>query len=346
VSLEEVSSGWRAALDVAEKALRAASFDLSAEEVRDRRRRLAAERARTAYLLRGLASDKGLDDPFLSLMIPRSELKRALGLAPGVEACVFDLEGVLIPSAAVHAAAWAETFDEFIWAHIERTGGRFALAPFDPRTDYPLHIHGKTRLEGVRAFLASRGISLPAGSPADSPDAETVHGFANRKNRALLRRLDEQGVTAYEGTKRYLELVREVGVRCGVVSASANTRMILERAGLLPLIESYVDGNVIVAEDLRPEPEPDMLLASCRQLGVDPQHAAAFETSCTGVEAARACGFALVVGIGQAAQEHALRASGADVVVNGLAELVERDRPAGASAVGRRARRDAGPVTS
>ena len=318
-----MSSGWRAALDVAEKALRAASFDLSPEEVRDRRRRLTEERARTAHVLHGLAGDKGLDDPFLSLMIPRSELKRVLGLAPGIEACVFDLEGVLIASASVHAAAWAETFDEFIWARIERTGGRFALAPFDPRIDYPLHIHGRTRLEGVRAFLASRGISLPAGSPEDTPDAETVHGLASRKNQALLRRLDEQGVTAYEGTKRYLELVREVGVRCGVVSASANTRMILERAGLLPLIESYVDGNVIVAQDLRPEPAPDMLLAACRQLGVEPQHAAAFETSCAGVEAARACGFGLVVGIGPTAQEDALRARGADVIVAGLTGLVE-----------------------
>ena len=332
VRLEDVSSGWRGAFDAAEGALWTARYDLSPQELRARRSRLTEERASTARLLDGLAREKGISDPFLSLMIPRSQLKRLIGLPSVVTACVFNLDGVLIGSAAVHAAAWAETFDEFIWARIERTGGRFA--PFNPRTDYRLHIHGKPRLEGVRAFLASRGISLPEGDPEDTPGSETVHGLANRKNQALLRRLDAQGVTALAGSPRYLEIAREVGVRCAVVSASANTQTILERAGLASLIDGYVDGNTIIAEQLRSKPAPDTLLAACRLLGVDPHHAAAFVTSPAGVTAARAGGFSLVIGVDETEQADVLgaRAQGADLVIAGLTDLVDRNLGAGAVA--------------
>lgn len=235
---------------------------------------------------------------------------------------MFNLDGVLIGSAALHVAAWAETFDEFISARIERTGGQFA--PFNPLGDYPSHIHGKPRLEGVRAFLASRGISLPAGDPGDPPGTETVHGLANRKSAALTRRLDEQGVTAFQGSRRYLEAARDAGVHRAVVSASANTQTILDRAGLADLIEDCVDGNTMLAERLRGRPAPDTLLAACRQLGVEPERAAVFETSPAGVAAARAGGFGLVVGVDRTGRAEVLRAAGADLVVTGLTELLER----------------------
>src|SRR5207248_6856013 len=140
----------------------------------------------------------------------------------------------------------------------------------------------------------SRGISLPEGDAGDAPGIETVHGLASRKHEALLRRLDERGVTAFAGSRRYLETAREAGVHRAVVSASANTRTILERAGLAELIEDCVDGDAMIAEGLRPRPAPDTLLAACRQLGAAPGRTAVFETGPAGVEAARAGGFGLV----------------------------------------------------
>ncbi len=173
------------------------------------------------------------------------------------------------------------------------------------------------------ASLPAVASACPEGDPEDTPGAETVHGLANRKNQALLRHLDEHGVTAFEGSRRYLEIAREVGLHCAVVSASANTQTILERAGLAALIERCVDGNTIAAERLRSKPAPDTLLAACRQLGVEPQHAAAFETSSAGVAAARNGAFGHIVGVGPAALADELRAQGADPVVAGLAELVD-----------------------
>jgi len=319
VSLDSISTLWWSAFDAAEAALQNADHDLTAEELRDQRSRLASERDSVVHLLDEIARTRHVAGRFAHLLIPRASLHHLLGLAPGVTACVFDLEGVLIGSASLHAQAWAETFDGLIQERIERTGGRFA--PFNVRTDYWSHIHGKPRLEGVRAFLASRGISLPEGSPADPAGAETVQGLANRKRDVLARRLDEQGVKAYEGSRRYLEAAREGGIHRAVVSASANTQTILERAGLDGLVEQSVDGNTILAERLRPLPEPDLLLAACRELGVAPEHAAVFETSPEGIAAARAAGFRQVIGVGQ---EAALRAAGADLVIAGIADLLDR----------------------
>jgi HAD superfamily hydrolase (TIGR01509 family) len=238
---------------------------------------------------------------------------------------VFNLDGVLIGSAALHAAARTTTFDEFIWARVERTGGSFV--PFDPHTEYQKYMHGKPRHEGVRTFLASRGISLPDGDSQDPPGTETVNGLANRKKEVLLRRIDEQGVSAFQGSRRYLETARAAGLHCAVVSASANTGTILECAGLAPLIEQSVDGNTIVAKRLPAKPAPDILLAACRMLGVSPQKAATFETTPAGVAAARAGGFALVIGVEPGGHAQPLRAQGADLVVTGLAEVLERNLP-------------------
>jgi beta-phosphoglucomutase family hydrolase len=254
-------------------------------------------------------------------LTPRRDAKRLLGLPAHLEACVFNLDGVLIESATLHAAAWQRTFDEFIWERIERTKGQFP--PFDPRADYARYLHGRPRLDGVRAFLASRGISLAEGAADDRPGLETVHGLANRKNEVLRRRIEEGGVNAYEGSLTYLRTVLDAGVHTAVVSASANTARILERAGLAPFIERSVDGNAMVANRLRAKPEPDTLLRACDELGVAPDHAAAFETTRAGVEAARAARFAVVIGIDQFGQEAALRAAGASPVVPGLAEILD-----------------------
>jgi len=320
ISVEGLCDGWRAALDAADNALLAARESLPPDELRSRRLALAKERKSTIDLLKAIARARGESARYLHLL-PSGEAKRLLGLPAAVEACVFNLDGVLIGSATLHAAAWTTTFDEFIHRRVDRTRGQFA--PFEPRTDYARYLHGTPRLAGVRAFLASRGISLPEGEPSDAAGAETVHGLANRKNQVLRRRLDEGGVTAYEGSRVYLETAREAGIRTAVVSASANTAMILDRCGLAPLIERYVDGNAMTTQDLRPKPSPDALHAVCALLDVPPAHAAAFETTAAGVVAARAAGFAAVLGIDQFDQAQALRAAGATPVVPGLAEILD-----------------------
>jgi len=323
ITFDALAARWRAGFHAAGAALAAAGGgSLPPEEVHARAVRLAAEVGPTEELLKALARDWQTSTRFVHLLVSPAEARRALGLPPSVTACVFNLDGVLIGSAAIHAAAWTETFDEFISNRVERTGGRFI--PFNPRVDYPELIHGRPRLDGVRGFLASRGIRLPEGDPGDTPGAETVHGLANRKNRALLQRLDEHGVTAYEGSRSYLELAHEAGVHCAVVSASANTGTILERSGLADLIEERVDGNTMRTERLRVKPAPDTLLAACRKLGVEPRRAAAFETTRAGVAAGRAAGFDLIVGVDGGDNADGLRAEGADFVITGVGELMER----------------------
>jgi beta-phosphoglucomutase family hydrolase len=327
MSLDTLAAHWRTALDVAADALHAASrcrtdLGFAEQELAARRGQLARERDATARLLALVAHDERLQ-LHRSLSAPRTTA-RMLGLPAGVLACVFDLDGVLTGSAAIHAAAWSDAFEEFLSLRLERTGERFAAyRPFNPRTDYSQHIHGKPRLDGAHAFLASRGIRLPEGHVDDPPGAETVHGLANRKSEALARRLDREGVEAYADTRQYLEAAREAGLRLAVVSASANTGSILERAGLAALITERVDGNTIRGEHLRSKPAPDTLLAACRQLGVPPRRAAVFETTSAGIVAGRAAGFGFVIGVDRPDLAGGLDAGGADVAVPGLAALLD-----------------------
>jgi beta-phosphoglucomutase-like phosphatase (HAD superfamily) len=244
---------------------------------------------------------------------------------------VFTLEGVLVGSAAVHAATWRQTFDEFLAGRGERTHGRFdpdtgRLEPFDPQREYLEHLHGKPRLEGVRAFLASRGIRLPEGEPADQSGEETVHGLANRKTELFERLLDQRRLDSYAGARRYLELVRDAGIRCAIVSASAHTDAILERAGLAALVDARVDAGVIADEGLAARVAPDRLLAACRHLGLTPGQAALFETTTTGIAAGRAVGFHLIIAVDRSEQRShadALHSEGADRIVSDLAQLLE-----------------------
>jgi len=308
------------ALNTAQDAVQAAGMYLPPAQ--NLRRRLVEERDRTARLLDEVAHEHQLR--LVNRVAAPRPSTRMLGLPSEITACVFELEGVLTASAAVHAAAWAETFEDLLLLRSERAGERFGpFAPFNPRTDYRAFIQGRPRLEGVRTFLASRGLRLPEGSPADPASATTVHGIAKRKNEALLRLLATRHIDAYEGSRNYLEAVRDAGLRSAVVSASANTQTILEDAGLARFVDERVDGNVIVAEHLRAWPAPDVLLAACRRLGVQPQYAAVFETEAVGVAAGRAGGFDRVVAVERHGGGEALRQEGADLVVADLRELLD-----------------------
>jgi beta-phosphoglucomutase family hydrolase len=243
-----------------------------------------------------------------------------LGLPDSVRACLFDLDGVLTKTATVHAAAWMQMFDEYLRERAERTGQEFV--PFDATSDYGEYVDGKPRPDGVRSFLASRGIELPEGEPDDPPDAETVRGLGNRKNELVLKLIHEQGVEAYEGSVRYLQAVREAGLHRAVVSSSANCRDVLVAAGIEEFFEARIDGVVAEREHLKGKPAPDTFLAGARALGVEPAEAAVFEDALAGVAAGHAGGFAVVVGVDRLDHADALREHGATIVVEDLSELL------------------------
>ncbi|MGS2615556.1 beta-phosphoglucomutase family hydrolase [Micromonospora sp. LZ34] len=249
-----------------------------------------------------------------------------LGLPAHVTACLFDLDGVLTQTARVHNAAWKATFDEFLRQRAAVTGEPFR--PFDPGPDYNRYVDGRPRADGVRGFLASRGVVLPEGVPDDPPEAETVNGVGNRKNVRLLQELRTNGVDVYPGSVTYLQAAVAAGLRRAVVTASANGREVVAAAGLEPLLEARVDGLVARAQGLRGKPHPDTFLAGAKLLGVDPAHAAVFEDALAGVAAGRAGGFGFVVGVDRVGQADELRAHGADIVVGDLAELLDEGRSA------------------
>jgi beta-phosphoglucomutase family hydrolase len=243
-----------------------------------------------------------------------------LGLPDGVTACLFDLDGVLTQTAKVHAAAWKEMFDAYLHQRAQRSGEPFR--EFDAVADYDAYVDGKPRYDGVRSFLASRGIELPQGTPDDPPGAETVDGLGNRKNELVLKLIHDQGVQAYEGSVRYVRAARDAGFPRAVVSSSANCRDVLRAAAIEDLFDAVIDGVVAAQEGLGGKPAPDTFLAGARALGVQPREGAVFEDALAGVQAGRAGGFGFVVGVDRVGQRDALLAHGADIVVEDLAELL------------------------
>ncbi len=244
-----------------------------------------------------------------------------LGLPVGIVACLFDLDGVLTNTAAVHNEAWTDVFNGYLDERAQRTGDPFV--PFDPKADYTTYVDGRARTDGVRDFLASRGIHLPEGHPDDPPGKETVNGVGNLKNERLLRRIEKDGVEVFEGSRRYLEAAREAGLRRVVVSSSANTETVLNVTGLAAYVEGRIDGVTLREQPgLRGKPAPDTFVAAARCVGAEPARAAVFEDALAGVEAGRAGKFGFVVGVDRVGQRDALLERGADVVVADLAELL------------------------
>ena len=236
------------------------------------------------------------------------------------EAAVFDLDGVITLTARVHAAAWKELFDGYLRERARRRGEPFR--PFDAEGDYRAHVDGRPRYDGVRAFLASRGIALPEGAPDDPPEAETVAGLGNRKNAIFLAALRRMGAEVDGEAVRFVRALRERGVRVGVASSSRNCREILERAGLADLFQARVDGVESARLGLRGKPRPDIFLRCLELLGGrDPARAMVVEDAVSGVEAGRAGGFGLVLGIDRGGSGAALRGHGADHVVRGFGEV-------------------------
>jgi beta-phosphoglucomutase family hydrolase len=239
----------------------------------------------------------------------------SFGLPDTIRACLFDLDGVLTRTATVHMAAWKRTFDGFLRSR-EPGGAEFT------QLDYNRYVDGKPRADGVRDFLASRGIRLPEGSAGDPPDAATVQGIASRKNELVLAELQEHGVEVYPGSVAYLRAVKAAGLATAVVTASANGEQVIAAAGFADLIDVRIDGVVAAREGLRGKPHPDTFLAAARALQVEPPAAAVFEDALSGVAAGRAGGFGYVVGVDRVGHADELAAQGADIVVRDLAELL------------------------
>ncbi|MGP3918551.1 HAD family hydrolase [Nonomuraea sp. 10N515B] len=241
-----------------------------------------------------------------------------------IRAVVFDTDGVVTDTARVHAAAWKHVFDGFL-----RSRGS---APFDVRADYLAYVDGRPRLDGVRTFLASRGISLPEGGPGDEPDTPTVHGLGRAKDALFVAEIDKHGVAAYPSTVALLHELRHRGCRTAVVSASRHCRAVVSSAGLLHLFDVLVDGADAARLGLPGKPDPALFLEAARRLELPPAGVAVVEDALPGVEAGRRGGFGLVVAVDRGgSRAAAMRAAGADAVVDDLADV----RVAGRVPVGR-----------
>jgi HAD superfamily hydrolase (TIGR01509 family) len=220
----------------------------------------------------------------------------------------------------VHAAAWKKTFDQFLRHRSEQRGEPFV--PFEIDPDYKVYVDGKPRSDGITSFLKSRGIELPRGEASDPPAAETVYGIGNQKSDLVLAVLESDGVEAYEGSVALVKLLRREGFKTAVVSSSNNCREVLQAAGIEDLFDVRVDGVVAKRLNLPGKPAPDTFLEAARELGIEPSRSVVVEDAIAGVQAGRAGGFALVIGVDRHDEATALRDNGADIVVSDVGELL------------------------
>lgn len=249
---------------------------------------------------------------------PPSPPPRAHQFEAAYEAVLFDMDGVVTDTATIHAAAWQRLFDEVL--QDPRAHGA-DLRPFDPVEDYRLYVDGRSREDGVAAFLAARGIELQPGRLGDSPQEWSIAGLAERKNDLFLAELGTRGLRSYPGTTDLLGRLRAGGIPVGLVTASRNAHRMLAEAGLAGMFDVVVDGEIAAEQHLPGKPDPAMFLEAARRLGVQPQSTAVVEDAISGVQAAHEGGFGLVVGIAREGRRDALEANGADVVLNDVSEL-------------------------
>jgi beta-phosphoglucomutase family hydrolase len=232
-----------------------------------------------------------------------------------LDAVLFDMDGVVTRTATLHAAAWKQVFDDFLRARSSST------PLFDPESDYLTYVDGKPRYDGVASFLESRGISLSYGNPDDPPDRESICGIGNRKDAIFEPLISPGKVEVFESTVQLIWALRETGLKTGVFSASRHAEQVLAAAGALSLFDAKVDGVDAAALGLPGKPHPATLLELAGRLEVRPERAAVVEDAIAGVQAARAGGFALVIGVNRAGREGLLLASGADYEVSDLSAV-------------------------
>jgi beta-phosphoglucomutase family hydrolase len=230
------------------------------------------------------------------------------------DAAIFDMDGVITDTAAVHEAAWKAMFDGFL----SESG-----APFTPfsRRDYRSYVDGRPRYEGVATFLSSRAIELAFGSPADSPDSKTICGLGNRKDRAFNAIVESEGVRVFESTLALIAALRQNGIKIGVATSSKNGALVLGKAGISDLFETRVDGVVSAELGLQGKPAPDIFAVACENLGATRHRAIVIEDAISGVQAGARGRFGLTLGIARENNGEELKRQGADLVVGDLAEI-------------------------
>jgi alpha,alpha-trehalase len=241
-------------------------------------------------------------------------------VAGSIDAVIFDTDGVITKTAAVHMAAWKRLFDDELQARAEPGED---IAPFTD-DDYRRYVDGKARYDGVADFLASRGIELPRGEPADAPGRDTVCALGNLKNGYFLDEVDRLGVEPFMGTVRFVERLHDHGVRTAVISASKNCAQILAAAGVDHLFEVRVDGTHAEELGLPGKPDPAVFIEAASRLGVPIDRAAIVEDAIAGVEAGRRGDFGLVIGVDRTGHPEVL-APYADFVVPDLADVAVDD---------------------
>ena len=228
------------------------------------------------------------------------------------EAALFDLDGVITPTAEIHMQAWSEMFNAFLDAG----------QPRYTDDDYFRFVDGKPRYDGVRDFLASRGITLPDGDPTDEPDARTVCGLGNRKNQQFNLIIERDGIAPYPGSNRLIEALAEQGLKLAVVSSSKNAPAVLRAAKMDHFFKVIVDGNVAAREHIPGKPAPDMFRRAAELMQADERRCVVLEDAISGVQAGAAGDFALVVGVDRGVGPDELSKAGADIVVEDLEELL------------------------
>lgn len=235
-----------------------------------------------------------------------------------LDAVIFDMDGVVTRTASVHAAAWKRLFDDLLAA---RTPPGESFQPFDIGTDYARYVDGKPRYDGVADFLASRGITLPYGSPSDPPEEASVCGLGNRKDVYFWQLAEEGGVEAFQSTVELIRRLKAAGIKVGVFSASKNAQAVLSAANVRDLFDEKVDGVDAEELDIPGKPHPAMLLELARRLGTEPNKTAVVEDAMAGVRAGRDGGFALVIGVNRSPTPGRLIESGANIEVADLGEI-------------------------
>ncbi|HTI98247.1 MAG TPA: beta-phosphoglucomutase family hydrolase [Dongiaceae bacterium] len=235
------------------------------------------------------------------------------------DAVIFDMDGVVTQTASVHAAAWKDMFDEYLRRRAHTQGEPFG--EFNTVKDYLAFVDGRPRYQGVAAFLKSRGISLPLGTPLDSSSMETICGLGNRKNEIFNRIIAANGVAVFPSTLELITALRSRGIHIGLATSSKNGDLVLGKAGVREIFETCVDGLVSAQQGLRGKPEPDIFIWAAANLGTTPERAIVVEDAVSGVRAGANGRFALVLGIARENNAAELAANGADVVVSDLDEV-------------------------
>ena len=236
-----------------------------------------------------------------------------------LQAAIFDLDGVITDTAALHFNAWSQMFNQFLKSQSND------FRPFSYR-DYIQYVDGLPRLDGIKQFLQSRHIELLMGNPGDTLDDQTIIGLGEHKNTIYNALLDTDDITVFDTSVALIRSLRDIAIPIAVASSSKNCLKILQRTNLLSLFDSRIDGTTLAERHLPGKPAPDMFLQAAKALQADPAFSVVFEDAVSGVEAAAAGHFGLVVAIDRSGKHiDELKQAGAHRVVTDLIELSVSD---------------------